>query len=53
MNWMAIQTMITDAKVAHDKKHMPDTMWRYKIWKIIESKKFEVTIMIFIVLNMF
>jgi len=53
MNWIALMHMITDAKVAHDKKHMPEIMWRYKIWKIIESKTFEVTIMIFIVLNMF
>jgi len=45
--------MITDAKVAHDKKNMPETMWRFRIWQIIESKIFEVTIMIFIVLNMF
>ena len=45
--------MITEAKVAHDKKHMPETMMRYRIWKFIESKKFEVTIMISIVLNMF
>ena len=40
MNWIAIQHMITEAKVAHDKKHMPETMMRYRIWKFIESKKF-------------
>lgn len=45
--------MITDAKVAHDKKNMPETMWRFRIWQFIESKTFEITIMIFIVLNMF
>ena len=51
-NWIAIQDMITKAKVAHDKLNMPDDLWRYRLWKIANSKPFEQSIMAFIILNM-
>jgi hypothetical protein len=44
--------MVTKAKVAHDKLNMPDIIWRYRLWRIANSKLFEQLIMTFIVLNM-
>ena len=44
--------MIVKAKVEHDKLNMPDRIWRYKLWKIANSKAFEQSIMAFIILNM-
>jgi len=44
--------MITDASVAHDKRNMPEVRWRFRLWKIVESKPFELFIMLFIILNM-
>jgi len=31
---------------------MPETVWRFRMWKFVESKPFELFIMLFIILNM-
>jgi hypothetical protein len=31
---------------------MPDKVWRFKIWRLVNSNVFDITIMVFIVLNM-
>jgi len=49
---MAIQKMVTDANVEHSMANQPNENWRFSVWKIVNSKKFEYTIMVMIVLNM-
>jgi hypothetical protein len=44
--------MVTGARVAHDKANRPRTKWRIALWNVVNSKIFENTIMVFIVLNM-
>ena len=44
--------MVTGARVAHDKANRPTTKWRIELWNLVNSKIFDNTIMIFIVLNM-
>jgi hypothetical protein len=53
LKWIAMQGMIAQAKVAHDKLNMPDQRSRLTVWKFVNSQNFQLFIMLFIVLNMF
>jgi hypothetical protein len=53
IKWVNLQQLIIEAKVAHEQQNMPDVAWRKKIWDIVNSTPFDITIMVFIVLNMF
>jgi hypothetical protein len=52
IKWVNLQQLIIEAKVSHERQNMPDIAWRKKIWDIVNSTPFDITIMIFIVLNM-
>jgi hypothetical protein len=52
IKWVNLQQLIIEAKVAHEQQNMPDIAWRKKIWDIVNSTIFDMTIMLFIVLNM-
>ena len=44
--------MILKAKVDFSKTNKPDSPYRIKFWKLVESRAFEYTILSFIILNM-
>lgn len=44
--------MILKAKVDHSLANKPDSPYKLKFWKLVESKGFEYTILTFIILNM-
>ena len=52
LNWIDIQRMILKAKVDFSKTNKPDSPYRVKFWKLVESRAFEYTILSFIILNM-
>jgi hypothetical protein len=49
IKWVNLQQLIIEAKVSHERQNMPDIAWRKKIWDIVNSTPFDITIMIFIV----
>lgn len=52
INWIALQRMITEATVAHDKVNKPDGIARVKLYNLVTSDPFDIFIMSNIVLNM-
>jgi len=52
VNWIALQRMVTEARVAHDKVNKPINLWRLKLYNLVTSDPFDIFIMANIVLNM-
>jgi len=52
INWMALQRMVTEARVSHEKVNKPDGLFRAKLYKLVTSDPFDIFIMSNIILNM-
>ena len=53
LDWIEMQTMILKATCPHEIANRPPYGMRRKMWYIVQSNAFDITIMIVIVLNMF
>lgn len=52
INWMALQRMVTEARVSHEKVNKPDGLFRAKLYRLVTSDAFDIFIMSNIILNM-